>query len=95
MELNDPEKARELAQERINGAERLEWEGNNNNKMVNALILAAAIRKREEMQKDAKSQEDQKIFLEQYLKNLLGQEADEREVAEFLKQTTELKNVHA
>lgn len=95
LELNDPEKARELAQERINGAERLEWEGNNNNKMVNALILAAAIRKREEMQKDAKSQEDQKIFLEQYLKNLLGQEADEREVAEFLKQTTELKNVHA
>ena len=95
LELNNPEKARELAQERINGAERLEWEGNNNNKMVNALILAAAIRKREEMQKDAKSQEDQEIFLKEYLKNLLGQEADEREVAEFLKQTTELKNVHA
>jgi len=95
LELNDPEKARELAQERINGAERLEWEGNNNNKMVNALILAAAIRKREEMQKDAKSQEDQEIFLKEYLKKILGQEADEREVAEFLKQTTELKNVHA
>jgi len=42
-----------------------------------------------------KSQEDQEIFLKQYLKNLLGQETDEREVAEFLKQTTELKNVHA
>lgn len=95
LELNDPDKARELAQERINGAERLNWEGNNNNKMVNALILAAAIRKREEMQKDTKSQEDQEIFLKQYLKNLLGQETDEREVAEFLKQTTELKNVHA
>ena len=63
--------------------------------MVNALILAAAIRKREEMQKDAKSQEDQEIFLKEYLKKILGQEADEREVAEFLKQTTELKNVHA
>ena len=95
LELNNPEKARELAQERINGADRLSWEGNNNDKMVNALILAAAIRKREEMQKDAKSQEDQELFLKEYLKNLLGQEADEREVAEFLKQTTELKNVHA
>jgi len=95
LELHDSQKARELAQEKINGADNLTWEGDINNKMVNALILAAAIRKREEMQKASKSQEDQEIFLEQYLNDILGQDADKREVAEFLRQVKELKNVHA
>ncbi|EKD62159.1 MAG: hypothetical protein ACD_52C00283G0003 [uncultured bacterium] len=85
LELNDLQKAKEVAGDRIKHANELGWSGNDNEKMVNALILASTIAKRDKFRSDSQPPEEIRKSLAEHVSSLLGKDATQPEIEEFLK----------